>query len=258
MGGGTTAPAQSVTTTTATATPEEREMQAAQLAQFKQYEPLQTQMFQNAFTQGNNLLTSFSPGTDQYNALIGGITDQQSRNMINAQDRTLQGSFNQAGIYDSGTSASGRLRASSDLANQNAQFNVGTLQNALNLALTGQAQVQGTALGQSSQLGQSLAGLRANQDVTKNKYNTVSLGILGNWGCWVAAEIFGGWYEIKTCLARHYINNLAPVWFKKFYLKYGIRIAEFIHNKPILKILLRPLFEYFAFKGKQKLIGGLA
>lgn len=258
MGGGTTAPVQSSTTSTAGATEEEKQMNAAQLAQFKAYEPYQTTMFKNAFTRGNELLTSFQQGSEQWNSLIGGITKQQTQSMINTQDKALQGSLQQSGIYDSGTAASGRLRAASDLNNQNAQFNVGTLQNALNLALTGQAQVQGTALGQSSQLGQSLAGLRSNVDVTKNRFSTVSLGILGNWGCWVAAEIFNGWYEPKTVAVRYYISHTAPIWFTKFYIKYGERIAKFIHNKLIFKLALRPLFECFALIGKKQMEGVLA
>jgi hypothetical protein len=72
-------------------------------------------------------------------------------------------------------------------------------------------------------------------------------------GCWVAAEIFGGWDEPKTCAARHYVNNLAPKWFKKFYLRHGETIAEFISNKPILKAMLKPMFEYFAVRGKLSL-----
>jgi hypothetical protein len=65
-------------------------------------------------------------------------------------------------------------------------------------------------------------------------------------GCWVAAEVFGGWHHPQTVLARVYVNFLAPSWFKNFYMAYGERIAKFIHNKPILKKILRPLFEMFA------------
>ena len=67
--------------------------------------------------------------------------------------------------------------------------------------------------------------------------------------CWVAAEIFGGWYEPKTQAARYYIKNMAPSWFRNFYLRHGMEIAKFISNKPMLKMLLRPLFEYFALRG---------
>lgn len=72
--------------------------------------------------------------------------------------------------------------------------------------------------------------------------------------CWVASEIFGGWTEPKTEAARYFVNNIAPLWFKEFYLRYGEAIAEFIHDKPIFKMALRPLFEIFAFIGKEKSI----
>lgn len=68
--------------------------------------------------------------------------------------------------------------------------------------------------------------------------------------CWVAAEIFDGWWESKTCAARSYVTFQAPKWFRNFYIKFGERIAKFIHGKPILKWALRPLFEYFAWRGK--------
>ena len=47
------------TTTQATPTAQEQEMQKAQLAQYKAYEPGQTEMYNNAFSLGNQLLTSF-------------------------------------------------------------------------------------------------------------------------------------------------------------------------------------------------------
>lgn len=67
--------------------------------------------------------------------------------------------------------------------------------------------------------------------------------------CWVAAEIFGGWFHPKTCAARNYVSNLAPKWFKRFYIKYGERIAKFISNKPLLKGMIQPLFNHFAVLG---------
>lgn len=68
-------------------------------------------------------------------------------------------------------------------------------------------------------------------------------------GCWVAAEIYGGWYHPKTVAARYYIGNKAPAWFRLFYLRHGEKIANFISNKPILKLMLRPLFEVFSYMG---------
>jgi len=74
----------------------------------------------------------------------------------------------------------------------------------------------------------------------------------GAFGCWVAKEIFGSWEHPKTIAARHFIQNSAPKWFKNFYMKYGERIAKFISNKPIIKLILRPLFETFALIGGTK------
>lgn len=70
--------------------------------------------------------------------------------------------------------------------------------------------------------------------------------------CWVAAEIFGGWKHPKTEDCRFWIANIAPVWFRDLYLEHGERFAEFIKNKPILKAVLRPLFEIFASIGKKE------
>jgi len=124
----------------------------------------------------------------------------------------------------------------------------------MNLALSGQAQVQQPVQANVNQLGNQLAGLRTSNTVgtgtgmQRNPYQGTNLGIFGTWGgnwCWVAAEIFDGWNDERTNAVRYYIGNLAPVWFRKFYIKYGERIAKFIHDKPILKNVLKPLFQYF-------------
>ena len=70
--------------------------------------------------------------------------------------------------------------------------------------------------------------------------------------CWVASEIFGGWNHPKTVDARYFVNNIAPKWFRSFYLKHGERISKYIHDKPILKMALRPMFEIFAYIGKER------
>ena len=155
----------------------ESEMQQAQLAQFKQYEPGQTEMFKNAFALGNQLLTSFGDQQgDMWKSLIGGVTNEQQQSMISEQDRYLTPQLQAQGIYDSGLGATMRMRSATDLANQNAQFNVGALQNALNLALSGQAQVQAPAQGATNQLASQLAGLRSisNTGTTSNQSTTAT------------------------------------------------------------------------------------
>jgi hypothetical protein len=151
------------TTSQATPTPDEAEKLKLELGQYKQILPQQTEMFQNSYNMGNQLLTSFGDQNSQmWQSLIGGVTPQQQQSMISEQQRYLNPRFQEQGLMDSGLAYTGSLRAATDLANQNAQFNVGALQNALNLALLGQAQVQSPFQGASGQLASQLAGLRQN------------------------------------------------------------------------------------------------
>lgn len=76
-----------------------------------------------------------------------------------------------------------------------------------------------------------------------------SLGSAAILACWVAREIFGSWEHPCVIHARFYITNMAPKWFKEFYIAHGKTIAKFIKNKPTLKAILKPLFVYFALKG---------
>jgi len=72
--------------------------------------------------------------------------------------------------------------------------------------------------------------------------------------CWVASELFGGWYEPKTVAARYYISEIGPKWFKNIYLKHGEKFAKFISNKPWLKNMIRPLFEFFSKVGSKVIL----
>jgi hypothetical protein len=186
---------QSESSQTVTPTEEERQMQKLQLAQYKTVEPYQTQMQVSGLQLGNQLLKSFgSPESQMWQSLIGGITPEQQQTMISEQQRYLNPQFQAQGIYDSGTAATGRLRAAVDLANQNAQFNVGTLQNALNLALSGQAQVQQPVNQGTSLLAQQLAGLRSisgTQTTSRNPflesfYSSMGQGLGGGLTSWIS------------------------------------------------------------------------
>lgn len=218
---------------------------------------------------------------------IGGINDIQTQEMVNASMRDIMPSFQSAGILDSGMAAQMAHRTAGDIRNQNAQFNVGAAQNLFNLASGGQSNLQGQYQGNTNSLVGQLAGLRTinnnSQQLTRamNPFlksfqqslgsglgTGIAGGITGAAGggaggfskgamnalaaappCWVASEIFGGWYHPKTIRARYYVNNIAPNWFRELYMKYGESIAKFISNKPLLKNILKPLFEMFARKG---------
>jgi len=113
----------------------------------------------------------------------------------------------------------------------------------------------GQVLGQQSSTFGALAGLVPQPQIGPSRATQFG-GILQGagqlaaaGGCWVAAEVFGGWYEPKTCAARHYVNFMAPGWFREMYMKFGERVAKFISDKPVLKKLIKPLFEKFARLG---------
>jgi len=56
--------------------------------------------------------------------------------------------------------------------------------------------------------------------------------------CWVAREVYG-YNNPSWLLFRDYLDFSAPTWFKKFYISYGEKIAEFIKDKPFLKNLIK-------------------
>jgi len=63
-------------------------------------------------------------------------------------------------------------------------------------------------------------------------------GIAGAAGCWVAREVFGH-DNPEWCRFRDWVMNRAPAWFRKLYVRYGRGVAEWIHDKPRLKGLVR-------------------
>jgi len=93
------------------------------------------------------------------NTLPGGISPEVTQSLVDQSLRDIKPSFQQGGILDSGVAASIGARTAADIRNQSAQFNLQNLQQLLNLALGGQAQVQQPVIGQASALGQRLAGL---------------------------------------------------------------------------------------------------
>jgi hypothetical protein len=65
--------------------------------------------------------------------------------------------------------------------------------------------------------------------------------------CWVAAEIFGGWYEPRTVLCREYlfthvIKSFIGSKICDLYTKYGERLAEGIRHSQVLRAVFTPIF----------------
>lgn len=206
----------------------------------------------------------------------------QAQNQINEY-------YNSRGLLNSGISIGAMGTAGVDLAIQNAQnemaYQQQSLQNAnalsTNASGLGQQNVSNLAGLYNSQQGYGLqaqelanqgleaaAGYQAypQQAALGSYYGGVAaqqalpgqligaggqLGAAMMLGCWVAAEVLsdGDMNHPKVCNARNFINNIAPKWFKNFYLKNGYSFAAYIRNRNILKIILRPLFERFSYLG---------
>jgi len=239
----------------ATATPQQQALDQQQLDFGNFTMPYQEK---NYAALSNNIYSILNGQTPTAQG-VGGIDENQTQSMVNASLRDIMPQFQMSGILNSGEAAQIAGRTAMDTRNANAQFNVSAAQNLFNLASGGQSNLQAQSQANTNNVSNQLAGLNTNAGVQRNPFNGLNLGILGNWGgsnysCWVAAEIFGGWNEPKTVLARYYINELGPKWFKKFYLAHGEGIAKFIHNKPILKLMLKPLFEFFVKKCQRRLL----
>lgn len=260
-----------------TPTEEEKQLNQLQLGQAQAFDPIQRQLNTNGGNLINNLLTGQAlPG--YLNSLPGGIDAGVTQGIVDDSLKDLYPQFQSNGILDSGVAAQIAGRTSADIRQNAAQFNLQNLQQLLNIGVGGQASVQSSSLNNSGQVGQRLAGLRnsttSGSTIGMNPFlksfqtgfgnklgeglgSGVSSGVGGAAGgfgkffagCWVASEIFGGWNEPKTVAARIYVNSIGPKWFKNIYLRFGKSFADFISNKPILKLLLKPLFEMFAKKG---------
>jgi hypothetical protein len=107
------------------------------------------------------LLKGEEPLPGYFQQLSGGISPEVTQSIVNQSLKDIAPSFQSAGILDSGVAASISARTAGDIRRASEEFNIGNRLNLLNLALSGQAQVQAPVLGVSSQLGQRLGTLGA-------------------------------------------------------------------------------------------------
>lgn len=164
----------------ATPTAEEKEMQALQLKQFKTTEPYQTQAQMSGLSLVNQLLLGQQPTGDLYQQMSGISPEAIGQQATQYAQRAMPG-MQGAGLMNSGVM---QREISRGIANEvlmpAEQFNIGAKQNLLNLALSGQAQVQAPVSQGTSQLAQQLAGLRtivgSGSTQKKNPFTGINLG----------------------------------------------------------------------------------
>ena len=265
--------------TTVQPTAEETELNRLRLEREKALDPSILQAQQQGLDLSSLLLTGGEggglPGFLQ--GLPGGISPDVTQDIVDRALGDVRAGLQGGGLLDSGVRQELEARTSADIRTQSEQFNLQNLSQLLNLAVGGQAQPLSSIQGFGGQLSQALAGLRGQTGTGSGTSSTTSSagffqpggfgstvagGFSGGFGqgigtaagaallgCWVAAEIFGGWLKPKTCQARRFMNLKAPAWLKNIYFTHGERFAEFIKDKPVIKALLRPIFEVFAWSG---------
>lgn len=74
--------------------------------------------------------------------------------------------------------------------------------------------------------------------------------------CWIAAEIFGGWYDPRTVRVRGWLwFEFSRTWYGSalvaLYRRFGERVAKQIRRDPLLRVLFTPIFN-LALRKAQK------
>jgi hypothetical protein len=75
--------------------------------------------------------------------------------------------------------------------------------------------------------------------------------------CWIAAEIFGGWYEPRTVLVREWLvgdfsRSAIGAVVLKLYMRFGERIAAGIRKHVSLRRIFTPIFNLALRKAQAK------
>src|SRR3990167_1082701 len=145
-------------------TAEETELNKLRLARERQLDPsiLRTQQ------QGLDLLSILLSGgvgvggqlPGFLSGLPGGISPEVTQDIVNRSLGDVRAGLQGGGLLDSGVRSELEARTSADIRTQSEQFNLQNLQQLLNIAIGGQAQVQQPILGFGQQLSSALAGLR--------------------------------------------------------------------------------------------------
>jgi len=157
----TTTTGESTQTTTPTATAEETELNKLNLELRRQTQG----GLISAQTSGLDLVTQLLGGQELpgfLSGLPGGLSEEVQQSIVGRAGDVNAARLQQLGISpEAGVSQAVQTRSAADIFRQAEEFNIGNRLNLLNLALSGQAQVQQPISGFNAQLGGQLAGLRS-------------------------------------------------------------------------------------------------
>lgn len=162
----------------ATPTPEEQELLNLELERQKQAQPGMIQAQQSGLNLINQLLTGQSPLPGFFGTMAQGISPETIGTTATKMALNAMPGMQQLGLTDSGVAAKSISKnIAENLLYPAEQFNIGSLQNLLNLALSGQAQVQQPVLAGANTLSQSLAGLRSVNTSGTTQVNSAQYGM---------------------------------------------------------------------------------
>jgi hypothetical protein len=127
----------------------------------EEVQPMQIEVQKTGLDLVNRLLAGETELPGFFGQIGAGISPEITSEISQKAVSDIMPSFQQSGILDSGVAASVAARTAGDVRRASEEFNIGNKLNLLNLALSGQAQVQQPVLAQSAQLAGQLAGLRS-------------------------------------------------------------------------------------------------
>lgn len=151
------------TSQTASATPQEQQLENNELQVSNANLPNQLSVNNNSANLINSILTG------SYSGAASGINENQTQSMVNASLRDIAPQFQTSGILNSGEAVQVAGRTAMDTRNSNAQFNVQAQQNLLSAALDGGTSWSSVNNQNNATTGSQLAGLR-----TVNSNNVTS------------------------------------------------------------------------------------
>lgn len=198
-----------------------------------------SQQYQNAQAALNNEVTQASGGS-KLSGVSGAVAESDAA-LLDAAARQQAGSQNQI------------TQANASLQQQN-------YWNAINVlnGVAAQENPQSYA-SESNSAGGTVAGLSqavtaANQSQLLGALGGVAGGVgaaLGGgfskgglFGCWIAAEIFGGWFKEETIKVRNFIfGKFAKTWYGSILAKNYTKHGQWAARKPAIVWALTPLFK---------------
>ena len=191
------------------------------------------QQIQQAAQGAKQNILNTAPSGGEKNLAIENVDVNQGNEIGKLASQGYLGSFN----------ALGQLGAQTMGQSETA---TGQALSGITSAISGYGQVGNQELqGQQLQLQQKGEQLGFSSDLLGD---ATALGTAGIAKCWVAAELFDGWFEPRTVLVRRWIREVSPrTWIGRrlaaLYLRFGQRMAVHIRTHLVARCILRLVFD---------------